>query len=73
MTAQTQAKTNRMCDAALEHIQGVADDMGIGEALNVYRAQTAAFKMLLNRHLGSTELARVAVYKLVADLLVILP
>ena len=54
MTAESQDKTNRMCDAALEHIQGVRDDMGFPEALRVYQAQVAAFGVLAGQEFHST-------------------
>jgi len=52
-----QEKTNRMCDAALDHIKGIADDLGLEEAIHVYTAQTMAFWVLLVNELGSKELA----------------
>lgn len=75
MTPEAQAKTSRMCDAALENIQGIADDMGIEEAINVYRAQTTAFViMLANRiSIGTTSPAKIVTTKLVLDLLEALP
>lgn len=54
MTVETQAKTNRMCDAAYEHISGVRDDMGFAEALRVFQAQVAAFTMLAGEEYHST-------------------
>jgi len=53
MTAQTQDKTNRMCDDALARIQGVADDLGFAEATNVFRAQVSAFAVLSANRMGS--------------------
>lgn len=53
MTTKTQDKTNRMCDAALAQIQGVADDLGFSEAINVFRAQVSAFAMLSAKTIGS--------------------
>ena len=53
----TQEKTNRMCDAALDHIKGIADDLGLEEAIHVYAAQTTAFWVLLANELGSKEFA----------------
>lgn len=55
MTTQTQAQTNRMCDDALAYIQGVADDLGFVEAINVFRAQVSAFAMLSAKTIGSDE------------------
>lgn len=54
MTTQTQEKASRMCDAALEHIQGVADDLGFPEALRVFQAQVAAFAWLAGQEYGSS-------------------
>lgn len=53
MTTQTQDKTNRMCDDALARIQGVADDLGFAEAINVFRAQVSAFAVLSANKIGS--------------------
>jgi hypothetical protein len=43
-----------MCNAALEHIKGVRDDMGFDEASKVFQAQVAAFVMLLGEETRST-------------------
>lgn len=53
MPTQTQDKTNRMCDDALARIQGVADDLGFPEAINVFRAQVSAFAVLSANKIGS--------------------
>ena len=60
MTTQTQDKTNRMCDAAWDHIKGVHDDLGMDEAMQVYRAQTAAFVMLMKGYCGESKPLAVA-------------
>ena len=63
--AETQAKTSRMCDTALEHIQGVADDFGLDEAINVFRAQIAAFLVMAIDETGSKAIAQTLVLSVI--------